>query len=889
MYTPQRKTIYELLTSMEKLHAALGKTGDAALRRQYLETCQQAAVSIGNVLEQEGSERAASLVRELEGYCEEVYQVLLRDDLSYKEVASLDHTVSSVRKGVAKLPVKYRMVFLPYKAEMWDSLESIYLAAAADPDCEAVVCPIPYFSFDRQAGQWKPCYDGDRFPSDVPVVPYTKYPLDRIHPDVAYVHNPYDDHNYVTMIHPDYFSGKLKENVGKLVYVPYYVTDGHMSPEHLHLPVYRNMDYMVLQSQHMKETCAGQPYYDKILPFGSPKFDRVIRRCREGVPVPEAWRKTLEGKRVLMLNTSINDLLTSNEALLKKLRYFFRLIGEYDRLVVIWRPHPLLKATMRSMRPELLEEYEDIEREFTEEGIGVLDTTPDIENTIAISDGYVGSGGSSVVNLFGAAGKPVFLFDNQIPDEVTEEARHVLRFASAVFFRGKLYFDSPYCSGIFEADPEQAVLQADAAAGILPVRLAGTVSGVPKWRMPFGGMACVRMTSQEEQLLLSPVFAGDAVAFDPVTGQSRALGSRGRELDIRYWSCFPCGKSVFFLPDCRPRMMEYLPDGDRWIYHEEAFVRLWESAYWLEGNPILRGCAVSGDCIYLTTGANNRILKVQAGTGRYEILHLGAADNACLVDPESMTKENSNGLQAVAKAASAEGLWFQNVNPLEENYPLTAIVLAPWDAFGDPSKWRVFTMPEDYAWKPSRNDRGGISGGGFDEGDRMVFAPFRAPHMIAIEKQTGAVRYLAEDFFAGSDEPGTGYQPELNGVICMSLNLTDGRILVQRTRDRHLALIDTERNSVTEWVPKLAGSDFRQLLQDENAGFDKGDARDYFCMRESMLFPLEQFLRRFAEDGYAGIRDAQMTALSSLAANLDGTCGEHVHQYMKHVLEQELK
>ena len=936
MYTTQKKTIYELLRSMEHLHGTLGNTKDDSLRQQYLETCQQAAVSIGNVLEQENDERAAVLVKELEAYCESVYQLSLRDKISYKETADLDHAVSSVRKGVLRLPVKYRIVFLPYKAEMWDSLESIYLAAAADPDCEAVVCPIPYFSFDRLAGQWRPCYDGDRFPKNIPVVPYTKYPIDQIHPDMAYVHNPYDDHNYVTMIHPDYFSGKLKENVGKLIYVPYYVNAGVMSAGQLHLPVYRNMDYMVLQSQYMKETCAGQPYYDKILPLGSPKLDRVIRRCREGVPVPKAWRKTLEGKRVLMLNTSINDLLTSNEALLKKLRYFFRLIGEYDRLVVIWRPHPLLKATMRSMRPELLAEFEEIEQNFSKDGIGVLDTTPDIENTIAMSDGYIGSGASSVVNLFSAAGKPVFLFDNQIAEETTEEDRHVLRFISAAAADGKLYLDSLECSGIFEADMSDAALQNDRAAapagynsrtennpektegraaGILPIRLSGTVPDVPKWRRPFAYMTCTRMSSRDSDcedivceanagasadnaardsghdcLLMSPVFAGDVYAYDPASGRSRALGSRGREFDIRYWCCVPCGDSVFFLPDYMPRMMEYLPAKDQWMYHEEAFSALWKNAYWQEERPLVRGGVVFGDCLYLTTGTNNRVLKVKAGTGEYEILNLGGADNSCRdVDPELMTKEDSNGLQAVAKGADEEGLWFQNVNPQEEAYPLSAIILAPWDAFDAPSKWRVFAMPEDYYWKPSRNDRNGISGAGLDAGDRMVFVPYRAPHMVAIEKKTGAVRYLAEEFFKGSDEPGQGYQPDMNEVICMLHDFGDGRILVQKTRDKRLVLINTAGDTVSEWIPKLIDEDFRRLLQDDNAGFDRGDSRDYFCMRETVLFSLEHFLRHFAEGGYAGVHDAQMKALSTFAANLDGTCGEHVHQYMKHVLEQEYK
>ena len=42
------------------------------------------------------------------------------------------------------LPKKKEIVFLPYKASMWDSLESIWQAARADAACHAVVIPIPY-------------------------------------------------------------------------------------------------------------------------------------------------------------------------------------------------------------------------------------------------------------------------------------------------------------------------------------------------------------------------------------------------------------------------------------------------------------------------------------------------------------------------------------------------------------------------------------------------------------------------------------------------------------------------------------------------------------------------------------------------------------------------
>ena len=55
--------------------------------------------------------------------------------------------VAEVDKRVWKGQIKVWMeaIFLPYKASMWDSLESVWKAADADPECDAYVIPIPYY------------------------------------------------------------------------------------------------------------------------------------------------------------------------------------------------------------------------------------------------------------------------------------------------------------------------------------------------------------------------------------------------------------------------------------------------------------------------------------------------------------------------------------------------------------------------------------------------------------------------------------------------------------------------------------------------------------------------------------------------------------------------
>ena len=58
-------------------------------------------------------------------------------------------------------------------------------------------------------------------------------------------------------------------------------------------------------------------------------------------------------------------------------------------------------------------------------------------------------------------------------------------------------------------------------------------------------------------------------------------------------------------------------------------------------------------------------------------------------------------------------------------------------------------------------------------------------------------------------------------------------------------------------------------------------------MSESRLFPLENFLDNFAENGYESVKTQQKEALATLASNLDGTCGVKTHEYLKNVILNE--
>ena len=856
MYRNEKKALTDICNTLHEIHGALTE----ATAEEIAELCdaaQQGAIRIGESLEQEDAVRFEGAVHGLEHYCELLYRLASGDEISETDIAEAEEIIDRTGKVISSIHCRLKVVFFPYKAEMWDSLESFYLAAREDPECDAYLVPIPYYEFDKNGGKPKVNYDIDRFPASENPIPFNQFDHTDGSIDIAYIHNPYDDHNLVTSVHPAYYSKELKKYVDKLVYTPYFVTAGFVSDDQLSLPVYDNVDYVVLQSEYSKRSCKGVNYYDKILPFGSSKIDMIIKKCTEGVEVPEEWKAVIGGKRTLMLNTSINDLLNSNEATLSKLEYFFDLISKDDRLAVIWRPHPLLESTFKSMRPEMLERYEKIKKRFIDDKIGVFDTTPDISDTVAIADGYIGSGASSVINLFGAAGKPAFLFNNTLRDPVTKDDRRVIQ-GTIEYCRGRLYIHPNSINAIFSLPIDE--LQS-------PLKYEGSIPDAPNWTNALPGPIEVG-----GKLYFSPFFAEDAVRYDPVMKTVETLGAVGRQYDVRFNSMgtqWPRRKTIFFLPgNTKYLIMEYLPDKDEWLYHQECIAELHKGLEKPSFVGMLTGGTSWDQKIYYSTAVCNRILMLEQGNGKYEIIHLGRP-------------ELSYELPLTIKGASKEGLWLGMMGSSD-------IRLAPWDSLGDESSWRVYHMPEDFEFvHDDYGDVVGAFGGIIENGNDMIIFPHRSPHMIRLNKETGEIRYIFEDIFRETDKNGLGYELKRSSVICTAC-VVGGleRWAIQRTRDLHMFLIDLRNESYEEFVPEIPEDIFDKLVP-KDGGFFKGDVFDYFRMSESRLFPLENFLDNFADNGYESVKAQQKEALATLASNLDGTCGVKTHEYLKNVILNE--
>ena len=77
-------------------------------------------------------------------------------------------------------------------------------------------------------------------------------------------------------------------------------------------------------------------------------------------------------------------------------------------MALLWRPHPLIEATIKSVRPRLGEEYKEIVDGYRSEGWGIYDDSPDLDRAVALCDAYYGDP-SSVVQLCQKAGVPVMI------------------------------------------------------------------------------------------------------------------------------------------------------------------------------------------------------------------------------------------------------------------------------------------------------------------------------------------------------------------------------------------------------------------------------------------------------------------------------------------------
>lgn len=419
---------------------------------QLLAECQDAAVALGSHIEKLYGLQTQT-VAALEEYCNALYQISVATG-QYMETASdagnmqslLIESIEALSQACDRIYISYdvefpersEVIFLPYNASMWDSLESVWKAADADENTDAYVVPIPYYKLGENQKIEELVYEGDKYPKDVPVVHYEEYDLELRQPDAIYIHNPYDEWNAVTSVLPEFYSSRIKDYTDKLVYIPYFVLneikpDNERAIERMkhfgYLPGTIYADKVIVQSEDMREIyineyikAAGErgivvsreSLEEKILGLGSPKFDKVQNMSKNDLDIPSEWLHIIKKsdstwKKIIFYNTSLAAFLNDSEKMLDKIEDVLRIFFESkEDIVLLWRPHPLMEQTITAQRPELLERYQAIVQQYKDAGWGIYDDTSDMDRAVILSDAYYGDM-SSVVQVYQKTGKPVMV------------------------------------------------------------------------------------------------------------------------------------------------------------------------------------------------------------------------------------------------------------------------------------------------------------------------------------------------------------------------------------------------------------------------------------------------------------------------------------------------
>ena len=187
MRQAQKKQVEDYVALLSRAHSAIkialkARKWDGAM--ELLTQCQEGAILAGNLIEEAQGEEFVT-IRLLEDYCELVYQ--FHDKLRQGRYVdgnqahkSLHRAMVQIKNSVEKdIPVRMEAVFLPYKASMWDSLESVWKAADEDPDCDAYVIPIPYYDKNQDGSFGEMHYEGDQYPDYVPITAYDEFEIGR--------------------------------------------------------------------------------------------------------------------------------------------------------------------------------------------------------------------------------------------------------------------------------------------------------------------------------------------------------------------------------------------------------------------------------------------------------------------------------------------------------------------------------------------------------------------------------------------------------------------------------------------------------------------------------------------------------------------------------------
>ena len=436
-----------MLELIETLHQAC-KQLKLQKGQSFIDLCAEIQDFVSNIYDfvQDILEPESAPINSLKILYKTLYEVA-QGKVAVKRLKQLIYEIEGQVKALQ--PDQIEVAFFCYKASMSDCFESVYFSAKSDPKCDAYFIPIPYYDRNPDGSFGTMHVEGiGHYPDTYELADWEKYDVAARRPDVIFIMNPYDGDNHVTSVHPNFYSKRLKDFTDCLIFIEYGISiwmyrDATLAKDEIKqnpilLPGYLYSDFHIVYS---KETaCYLQTSFevhhsyinshhidpkilgDKVLALGSPKFDKVVSSKRSDFLLPTDWKEKIQDKKVILYNTSLGELLNSTASqfqeygnfkaedciYFKKIRAILNILYKRNDVVLWWRPHPLFESTLKSMRPKLYQEYQDIIQEFFRKDCGIYDTTDELHRAICWSDAMI-SDESSLLWLYLATEKPFYI------------------------------------------------------------------------------------------------------------------------------------------------------------------------------------------------------------------------------------------------------------------------------------------------------------------------------------------------------------------------------------------------------------------------------------------------------------------------------------------------
>ena len=447
-----KEQIKIVISSLVKIHKSfwgMTEDKDVELVLQLLAKCQDIAINMGKIIENT-LKNTEEVISVLEEYCETIYNMY--ELLSSGEAGSVESRIllckiaeealDKLKNYSEKILRRREVVFLPYKASLWDSFDGLWREYMEDEDWDVYVIPIPYIYKSGRGEIYKECYEGNEFPEEVAVTDYKQYDFQQRHPDEVYIQCPYDKCNAVLSMEPYFYSDNIKQYTDKLVLVPPFIIDEineedgkalKNARDYICTPGVMHADKVIVQSEQLKNTYvklltefAGEDtraiWEKKIDGSGLPRADETALASRNRLvkTLPWEWQKRMlrddgKPKKVVVFKNNVSAILQYKEQFIKKLSEVLDTFKENrDSIVLLWTENPLVNETIKKLYPLLWEKYSAIIDSYKEDGWGIYDECLLNSNELAIvGDAYYGDT-DSVIQKFIRAGKPVMVQNVEI-------------------------------------------------------------------------------------------------------------------------------------------------------------------------------------------------------------------------------------------------------------------------------------------------------------------------------------------------------------------------------------------------------------------------------------------------------------------------------------------